>query len=345
MYNKTTILDGMQFSFFRDKEISGVDAGTVTMTYQWSVSQPADLPTSTTYTGWTAATNAEKAAMRAALDHIETLIDVTFTEVTGDPDPDLNFGKVSLGGNVAGTGGYGASSNGLGLVTRYDGFTVFKDSIDVSQGQDALLLHEVGHALGLKHPFSAPVVPAGTDSTKYSLMSYTDNPDTGLEGDNMMLFDIFALQELWGANTTHATGDDTYDGPRGIDVDAIWDAGGHDTIDGSAYGAGSVIDLRPGYFSSLGAFENVVIAYNTSIEVAVGGDGRDTISGSNKQNTLLGGRDKDLLRGLKGSDTLDGGNGADRLQGGTGKDSLDGGAGADKLYGQGGADKLRGGGG
>src|SRR5262249_5648680 len=38
------------------------------------------------------------------------------------------------------------------------------------------LLHETGHALGLKHPFDAPVLAGGDtyDSTRFTLMSYTE---------------------------------------------------------------------------------------------------------------------------------------------------------------------------
>ena len=47
-----------------------------------------------------------------------------------------------------------------------------------------------------------------------------------------MLYDIAALQARFGANMTTRTGNDVYNGPNG-NIQAIWDAGGVDTISGS----------------------------------------------------------------------------------------------------------------
>jgi Ca2+-binding RTX toxin-like protein len=65
-----------------------------------------------------------------------------------------------------------------------------------------------------------------------------------------------------------------------------------------------------------------------------GGDGNDTITGSDRG---------DRIWGDAGDDVLIGGVGDDELQGGAGNDSLDGGVGKDRLFGDDGNDTLTGG--
>jgi hypothetical protein len=134
--------------------------------------------------------------------------------------------------------------------------------------QFQLLIHETGHSLGLKHPFQAPTLPAGYDSTTYSVMSYTtqDYFYTWSSGGGSifysvagttvftpMVLDIAAIQSHYGADKTTATGNNVYafadtslDGRQ-----AIYDAGGIDTIDLSALSRGSKVDLRPGAYSDI----------------------------------------------------------------------------------------------
>ncbi len=106
-----------------------------------------------------------------------------------------------------------------------------------------------------------------------------------------MALDIALLQQKYGANMATATGDDDYLLPtgnaRGTFWQAIWDAGGLDSIrhDGSA---ASVIDLRAatlryeegggGFVSSVaGIAGGFTIAAGAVIENATGGFGRDRL--------------------------------------------------------------------
>ena len=75
----------------------------------------------------------------------------------------------------------------------------------------------------------------------------------------------------------------------------------------------------------------------------LGGQGDDTLAGSNADDTVIGGAGADLIFGLGAADNLDGGDGADTLNGGVGADSLNGGPGADLLQGSVGDDVLNGG--
>jgi len=371
MTTQTEILNALQFSYLTDKNpINTTGAPREVITWQYAGNtQPADMSGDfgATYTGWTAFTTAEKTAFETALTHIETFLNVSFKQVTGSADPDLNIGSVDLPTGVAGYGGYSAQFYTNGDIFRYDSFAVFDNAIDLSApGQFNLMLHEMGHALGLKHTFSTPGLPATEDSNKYSVMSYSVNPDNGQGSDAMMLYDVFALQDIWGS-ANFQVGDSVYTGSRTNTVDTVWDTGGIDIFDASALGGAVVLNLNEGAFSMFGTYDDVVIAYGSQIENATGGAGADNIIGNDLANVLIGnggndniwaGGKNDQLKGGKGDDVLYGQNGNDKLfgdsgkdillgqnqrdnlKGGSGNDTLKGGKGNDTLNGQAGNDKL-----
>ncbi len=344
MPSQSEIIESLQFEFMADLQpVTTSSDPAIVLTYQFAGdTQPDDLPTSSNYTGWEAMTEAEEAAVREALDHIETLINVEFVEVTGDPDPDFNIGKAQID-PWGGYGGNSVSWNGNLEITDYDGYVIFDADLDMSDPANfSLLLHELGHALGLDHPFDGVVLDPDYDSNKYTVMSYDSNPDNGLDSNAMMIYDILALQDIWGAADS-SPGDDTYTGPRTTTVDAVWDSGGTDHIDGSDWSGGIRIDLREGYFSQFGSYEDLVIAYGTVIENATGGAGNDTITGNDVDNILIGNAGHDTLDGLNGEDRLEGNGGKDSLDGGAQSDLIKGGGGKDTLVGSGGKDTLDGG--
>ncbi|MEP2785103.1 MAG: M10 family metallopeptidase [Pseudoruegeria sp.] len=242
----------------------------------------------------------------------------------------------------------------------------------------ATYLHELGHALGLSHPDEDPYNDDGTatNSNQYTVMSYVEHPGVADEkfADQAwpltpMLYDIQAIQSLYGANTEHLNGDTVYFGSTGIGTETafatddmivndmpmiltIWDGGGVDTIDASIVDSNSEISLRNGAFSSIGSLvENVAIAYAVQedgeivnlIENAIGGGGDDTITGNQGRNHLSGGAGDDLLKGRDGADQLLGGAGTDTLFGHRGRDVLRGNQNADILKGGRGEDRLIGG--
>ncbi|WP_353862031.1 M10 family metallopeptidase C-terminal domain-containing protein [Azospirillum formosense] len=193
-------------------------------------------------------------------------------------------------------------------------------------------LHEIGHALGLKHSHESfgdfPVMPSATDWQLYTVMSYRSGPGSSLQGywqslfpDTPMMNDITAIQHLYGANTTANAGDTRYSWGVGEPIlGTIWDAGGRDTIDWSNQTSAARIDLRPGSYSDLGPAwttgftvqrQTLGIAEGSWIENALGGAGNDTLIGNDLDNLLVGGAGDDILIGGAGNDTLDGGEGID----------------------------------
>lgn len=342
MPTRATILEAMQWPLFNDKNPLNTTADPRrAITYQFESSPPGDFGDfGSTYSGWTGLTRGEKRAVNKMLAHIETFLNVDFQKVSGAADPDLNIGKVNLPSGIAGEGGYGASISGNEII-RWDGFAVYDKGVNIAKGHQALILHELGHALGLKHPFSPPTLPSKVENNHYTLMSYTDDPTHSGDNKVMMLYDVLALQDIWGAAAYH-TGANSYTGPRVSGVDVIWDTGGNDTLDASAHRNNVKLDLRAGHFSKFGGYEDVAIAFDVKIENAIGGRGSDKIIGNGAANSLKGGGGKDNIKGGGGSDTLAGGAGGDNLNGGGGQDVLRGGGGGDTLRGGGGNDTLRG---
>ncbi|MDZ5696416.1 M10 family metallopeptidase C-terminal domain-containing protein [Chelativorans sp. M5D2P16] len=227
-------------------------------------------------------------------------------------------------------------------------------------------MHEMGHAMGLKHPHEGNPMPYGQHSVEYSVMSYRSYVGANEDGyknqtwgypQSLMMYDIAALQHMYGANYNTNSGDTVYSwnpntGEMYIDGEGqgapggnrifltVWDGGGTDTYDFSNYGTDLKVDLRPGAWTTtsvaqlaqlsqdgahpaVGNIANALLHNNDSrslIENAKGGAGNDTITGNAAANTLWGNGGDDTLRGREGDDNLLGGPGADFLDGGAGFD-------------------------
>ncbi len=223
----------------------------------------------------------------------------------------------------------------------------------VHEGAQAATVHAGAAELASGNPayFGADVSTSAVDAMAYSVMSYSSYVGDGHTGytngtwdyaQSPMVRDIAAIQSLYGAN--YATrGDDTVyswnattgekiingigqGAPGGNKVfETIWDGGGRDTIDLSAYTSNLKIDLAPGgwidfgnsQLANLGAGHsapgNVAMSLlyegdtRSLIENAVGGSGNDLIKGNAGDNFLIGGAGDDRIEGGDGNDILAGG--------------------------------------
>jgi serralysin len=238
---------------------------------------------------------------------------------------------------------------------------------EFAYGRQAVV-HELGHAIGFLHPGDYNAGQGNPtyddayyaeDTLQYTVMSYWSETNTGADFKGFypaapQITDILAAQRLYGANLEFQTGDTVYGFNSNADrtwymapdghapIFSAWDAGGEDTFDFSGYAVKQTIDLRNGAFSDVGGMKsNVSVSWAVkvddvivnTIENAIGGSAKDTITGNNADNTLDGRNGDDVLIGGKGNDNLLGGDGNDILSGAKGNDTFNGGLGSDQLSG------------
>ena len=293
-------------------------------------------PWSAKYAGLT---TAQQAAFRSALSAWSDVANITFVEVA---DTAGNVGDIRVAWTGAIPDAYAAWAYYpfAGPVGGDVWLNPDTTSASFAAGSYAFLtlVHELGHAFGLKHPFEgATTLPAAEDSRKFSVMSYTGYGGAGSQPLTPMLYDVQAIQAIYGANMSTRAGDTVYTfAASAAELRTLWDGGGTDTLDLSNQTIAARVSLAAGAFSSIGrkpggaaASDNIAIAYNCVIENVAGTAYADTIVGNAARNDLAGGAGNDSLSGGDGRDTLSGGDGDDTLAGGFGIDRLDGGAGND----------------
>ncbi|WP_417624716.1 matrixin family metalloprotease [Paremcibacter congregatus] len=317
----------------------------------------------------------EQNTVRAIFDNIESFANIIFVEIEdngessaghlrfawtkGEMDPSSFWKDTAAGWSFHPTGS--AQAGDIWLSENS-----FRDS---AQGDEThlilkqTLMHEIGHALGLKHPHQEQggfgILPEGVDGRDYSLMSYNAfSHDDGYGSwyggpQSYMSLDINALHYLYGINDNATAGDDIYSiNGSNLNLFTLWDFDGNDTLDVSNInflGSHTVIsnvaiNLTPGTWSDLSVYyqqevdyskatdnrDHFFIAENTIIENLITGNGNDILIGNEENNRLEANDGDDYLNGGDGIDTLLGGRGDDVLVYTSG-DVFDGGGGEDTL--------------
>jgi len=225
---------------------------------------------------------------------------------------------------------------------NFNNSAVASSTFNVGSAGYTIVLHEILHGLGLKHPHDS----GGTSRPTYasfgakfldrqwvSVMSY-DAHENGGDGSTYgtmpigpMLLDMIALQFLYGESNFNS-GDTKYDLNKylGNYYNCQWDASGIDTLDGSNLAYGISVELGTGSASNgtkthnygfvttaLDQINLEVLGYNPTKWTWLWGEYEnvngtrypDYIVGNDLDNVINGGSGDDYLYGGEGNDTLD----------------------------------------
>jgi hypothetical protein len=216
--------------------------------------------------GWSSLNSAERSAANGAVEQLDAIVAVSLVEGDSSSDIRFNVNYQSSSAGYAFSPGEGIGGDIFLNVGGRDNPGYYNPNM---YGYSTVL-HELGHAMGLKHSFEGNVVlPSGVEDTDHSVMSYTltryivpnftvaDNRisvvfEQKAYSAEYMLYDVAALQSMYGAEMTTNVTDTNYE----LDLSKeqyhmIWDAGGTDTIDVSAATGASDIDMAPGTISTV----------------------------------------------------------------------------------------------
>jgi serralysin len=240
----------------------------------------------------------QQANARFAFSKLAALTGIVFTETNNGTAAQIHLADVDI-----------VSRNTLGLCSWQSSYShsgttlnsysadawVYLDNVEWRSTTGGLapgsfgfesLLHELGHALGLKHPFDDDIhLPAARDNTDYTLMSYTDG--AGSPHADYSPYDVAALEWLYGGDglagalgINSLAGARYIDGSEAADVltgtaadDTLRGNGGDDVVDGGAGTDTAVFNgARAGY--SLALAGGAVLVHDL-----VGKDGIDSLVG------------------------------------------------------------------
>lgn len=235
----------------------------------------------------------QKHCARRALQSWQDVATISFQENVQGPD-----GSIQLTGSNRMTSGVAWGPTRQNPAARaMIGTQPTADANKIGSYFTNMLVHEIGHCLGLAHPGEyngggsyeqdAAFVQ---DTRASSVMSYwSERKQAGHNFKNMqpsapMMYDIAAIQKLYGPNLKTRNTDTTYGFNSNTDREAmslgsardsavfcVWDGGGNDTLDFSGYGQNQNINLKAESFSDVGGMKgNVSIAKGVTLENAVG---------------------------------------------------------------------------
>lgn len=296
--------------------------------FRWNLSQALGTPTTVSFsfmtdsdaaTGKRAMGNLEKLVVREALSLISSFTGLSFFEVQ---ESGQSYGQIRWAVNQQSKSkGYTWMPEASNLSGQAGDIFMDEESMlyltPGGQGYEALL-HELGHALGLRHPLNtdssdkwAQVAAEKFNSTQMTVMAQTTTPES-LSRKDFGALDITALRYLYGVKPVN-TAPSIYKltDSDGQSLRTIVDDGGIDAVDCSALSTGASINLEPGKMWDIGltrdgkqATNNIATSFETVLEAIIGTSHDDVLIGNSQNNQFTPGKGNDWIDGSDGLDTV-----------------------------------------